>query len=115
MFWQHIFIPVLPKHLIEYLSAPMPFLIGVPAPVMQCVKTHEIGDAVVLNADDGTIVTPYDDVGNLPLEVKDALKRGLKKEPLIGDAVSRAFLSAIVHIIGGYRDALKLRQGTKAA
>jgi hypothetical protein len=35
MHWQHIFIPVLPNHLIDYLSAPMPFLIGVPAPIMQ--------------------------------------------------------------------------------
>ena len=38
MSWQHIYIPVLPKHLIEYLSAPMPYLIGVPAPVMQVRK-----------------------------------------------------------------------------
>lgn len=30
MHWQHIFIPVLPKHLSECLLAPMPFLIGVP-------------------------------------------------------------------------------------
>lgn len=30
MNWQHIFIPVLPVSLIDYLLAPMPFLIGVP-------------------------------------------------------------------------------------
>lgn len=30
MSWQHIFIPVLPHSLIDYLLAPMPFLIGVP-------------------------------------------------------------------------------------
>lgn len=35
MTWQHIFIPVLPEHLIDYLSAPMPFLIGVPWYLMQ--------------------------------------------------------------------------------
>jgi hypothetical protein len=34
MHWQHIFIPVLPHHLIDYLSAPMPFLIGVPNVIM---------------------------------------------------------------------------------
>jgi hypothetical protein len=33
MIWQHIFIPILPLKLAEYLSAPMPFLIGVPAPI----------------------------------------------------------------------------------
>ena len=35
MSWQHIFIPVLHKKLIDYLSAPMPFLIGVPLPLMK--------------------------------------------------------------------------------
>lgn len=35
MHWQHIFIPVLPLSLIEYLSAPMPFLVGVPEEVMK--------------------------------------------------------------------------------
>lgn len=34
MHWQHIFIPVLPNHLLDYLSAPMPFLIGVPSITM---------------------------------------------------------------------------------
>lgn len=35
MSWQHIFIPILPKHLVDYLLAPMPFLIGVPRTVME--------------------------------------------------------------------------------
>ena len=30
-FPQHIFIPVLPESLVDYISAPMPYLIGVPA------------------------------------------------------------------------------------
>lgn len=30
MNWQHIFIPVLPQSFIDYLSAPMPYLIGLP-------------------------------------------------------------------------------------
>lgn len=29
MSWQHIFIPVLPHQLVDYLLAPMPYLIGV--------------------------------------------------------------------------------------
>ena len=35
MTWQHIFIPILPMPLIDYLLAPMPFLIGVPEQVLQ--------------------------------------------------------------------------------
>ena len=92
MSWQHIFIPVLPKHLMDMVQAPMPFLIGVLFPLMQRVRSHELGDAVILNADDGTIITPFDDVNSLPLEVKETLKKGLKKEPLLGDTVSRYYI-----------------------
>lgn len=35
MIWQHIYIPVLPLSLIDYLLAPMPFLIGVPTATLQ--------------------------------------------------------------------------------
>lgn len=31
----------------------------------------------------------------------------------LGDGVSRAFLRALVQLIGGYRDALKISQGKK--
>lgn len=111
MFWQHIFIPVLPKHLIDFLSAPMPYLIGVPEPVMKRVKSHELGDAVVLDADTNTVQTCYDDLRDLPTEVVANLSRSLKKDDLLGDTLARAYLQAIVHLIGGYRDALGLRQG----
>lgn len=35
MIWQHIYIPVLPPHLIDYLLAPMPYLAGVPSSTWQ--------------------------------------------------------------------------------
>jgi len=35
MNWQHIFIPVLPQSLIDYLLAPMPYLIGLPHTLFQ--------------------------------------------------------------------------------
>lgn len=37
MNWQHIFIPVLPQALIDYLSAPMPYLIGLPFCLFQVI------------------------------------------------------------------------------
>ena len=91
MNWQNIFIPLLPKHLLDMLQAPMPFLIGVPYTLMQKVRSYELAEVVVLNADEGTVVTQFDDVSDLPFEVREALKKGLnnRKEPLIGDAVPR--------------------------
>lgn len=38
MVWQHIFIPILPMKMKDILCAPMPFLIGVPVPVLETVS-----------------------------------------------------------------------------
>merc|ERR1719472_472148 len=62
MFWQHIFIPVLPHHLMDYLSAPMPFLIGVPDPLMKRIRRAELGEVVILDADNNKVETPFDDL-----------------------------------------------------
>jgi DENN domain-containing protein 1 len=43
-----------------------------------------------------------------------SLKRKLRnRATLLGDGVSRAFLQALVQLIGGYRDALRFYQGEK--
>ncbi|XP_059477766.1 DENN domain-containing protein 1A-like isoform X2 [Neocloeon triangulifer] len=114
MNWQHIFIPVLPMSLMDYLLAPMPFLIGVPTPVLQRVPRSDLGDVVILNADANTVESPYEDLESLPFEVVSTLKRKLRnRATLLGDGVSRAFLQALVQLIGGYRDALRFYQGEK--
>ncbi len=114
MHWQHIFIPVLPRRLADYLSAPMPFLIGVPAPIMQEVNAHELGEAVILDADANVVRSPFPDLESLPSEVASDLKRALRSHRnLVGDSIARAFLRALAHLVGGYRDALRFRQGEK--
>ena len=78
---------------------------------LQRVKLHELGEAVILDADTNVIQSPFTDLESLPLEVSSNLKRSLKShKDLLGDSVARAFLQALVHLIGGYRDALKFRQ-----
>ncbi len=78
---------------------------------LQRVNQHELGDAVVLDADANVIKSPFTDLESLPFEVAANLKRSLKNhKDLLGDSVARAFLQALVHLIGGYRDALKFRQ-----
>ena len=66
MFWQHIFIPVLPSHLMDYLTAPMPFLIGVPQTLFARTKMSELGDVVILDIDAKTFESPFTDVDNIP-------------------------------------------------
>ncbi|XP_014227598.1 DENN domain-containing protein 1A isoform X3 [Trichogramma pretiosum] len=112
MIWQHIYIPVLPISLMDYLLAPMPFLIGVPSPILERVRQSDLGEVVVLNADDNTIQSPFQDLESLPQDVVTNLRRALRNRPaLLGDGVSRAFLRALVQLTAGYREALTLQQG----
>ncbi|XP_053624162.1 DENN domain-containing protein 1A isoform X3 [Plodia interpunctella] len=111
MTWQHIFIPILPQHLADYLLAPMPFLIGVPKSVMETVRMSEIGDVVIVDVDINELRTPHNDLEALPPELVNSLKKALSDKNALGDAVSRAFLRALVCLIGGYRDAIKIENG----
>lgn len=49
MVWQHIFIPVLPMKLKDYLSAPMPYLIGVPQTVLETVRKYNNKKNIIYN------------------------------------------------------------------
>ncbi|RWS31010.1 DENN domain-containing protein 1A-like protein [Leptotrombidium deliense] len=114
MHWQHIFIPVLPTSMLDYLTAPMPFLIGVPSVTMTRVKRAELGELVILDADENKIETPFDDVHTLPTDIVSFLKKNLRNTNLmVSDGVARTFLKALVMLIGGYRDALKMSPGQK--
>ncbi|KAG8222195.1 hypothetical protein J437_LFUL001287, partial [Ladona fulva] len=103
MNWQHIFIPVLPLALMDYLLAPMPYLIGVPEPILKRARMSDLGDVVILDADNNKVISPFQDLESFPPDVA----------ALMGDGISRAFLRALVQLIGGYRDALHFHQGEK--
>jgi len=113
MHWQHIFISVLPSDLLAYLQAPMPFLIGVPEPLFKGLKLDELGEIVLLLADDNVVRTPHEDVRNMPSNITNSIKNELRSQVALGDSVSRAFLRALVMLIGGYREALEFNDGEK--
>ncbi|XP_041090339.1 DENN domain-containing protein 1A-like isoform X5 [Polyodon spathula] len=109
MYWQHVYIPVLPQHLIDYCCAPMPYLIGVHSSLMERVKSMALEDVVILNVDTNTLETPFDDLQSLPNDVVSSLKNRLKKvSTTTGDGVARAFLKAQAALFGSYRNALKI-------
>ncbi|XP_075691626.1 DENN domain-containing protein 1A isoform X2 [Rhinoderma darwinii] len=109
MYWQHVYIPVLPPHLLDYCCAPMPYLIGIHSSLMEKVKGLSLEDVVVLNVDTNTLETPFDDLQNLPSEVVSALKNRLRKvSTTTGDGVAGAFLKAQASLFGSYRSALKI-------
>ncbi|XP_061460501.1 DENN domain-containing protein 1A isoform X3 [Rhineura floridana] len=112
MFWQHVYIPVLPPHLLDYCCAPMPYLIGIHSSLMEKVRNMALEDVVILNVDTNTLETPFDDLQSLPNDVVSALKSRLKKVSMTtGDGVARAFLKAQAAFFGSYRSALKIEPG----
>ncbi|XP_032904519.1 DENN domain-containing protein 1A isoform X3 [Amblyraja radiata] len=109
MYWQHVYIPVLPPHLLDYCCAPMPYLIGVHSSLMEKVRNMALEDVVILNVDNNTLETPFDDLQSLPNDVLATLKNRLKKvSTTTGDGVARAFLKTQAALFGSYRDALKI-------
>ncbi|XP_030636315.1 DENN domain-containing protein 1B [Chanos chanos] len=112
MYWQHIFIPVLPPHLLDYCCAPMPYLIGVHSSLTEKVKSRALEDVVIFNVDTNTMESPFDDLKRIPTDVVTGLKVRLKKQAAFpGPGVARAFLRAQALLFGGYRDALQCLEG----
>ncbi|XP_039177426.1 DENN domain-containing protein 1A isoform X4 [Crotalus tigris] len=109
MFWQHVYIPVLPPHLLDYCCAPMPYLIGIHLSLIEKVRNISLDDVVILNVDTNTLETPFDDLQSLPNDIISSLKSRLKKVSMTtGDGVARAFLKAQASFFGSYRNALKI-------
>ncbi|XP_048668516.1 DENN domain-containing protein 1C isoform X5 [Marmota marmota marmota] len=112
MRWEHVLIPTLPPHLLDYCCAPMPYLIGVHASLAERVRDKALEDVVVLNIDSNTLETPFEDVRTLPPDVVSLLRLRLRKVALSpGEGVSRLFLKAQALLFGGYRDALVCSPG----
>uniref|UniRef100_A0A3Q2YFW3 DENN domain containing 1C n=1 Tax=Hippocampus comes TaxID=109280 RepID=A0A3Q2YFW3_HIPCM len=111
MHWQHIFIPVLPPHLLDYCCAPMPYLIGVHSSLAEKVRSRGLEEVVILNVDTNTLETPFNDLKKIPSDVS-GLKVCLKRQVVsAGSGVSRAFLKAQSVLFGGYKDALQNHKG----
>lgn len=56
--WQHLYIPVLPPHLWQYLAAPYPYLIGILASLTPRLdRTDGLGEVLLINLDQNTMET----------------------------------------------------------
>jgi hypothetical protein len=76
--WQHIFIPILPNHLLDYVAAPAPYLIGILESQLSHVMTMPLGDVVIVKLNERRVTVPAGGTKIIPY--------GLAITP-IGDAV----------------------------
>jgi hypothetical protein len=51
--WHHIYLPLLPRSFADYLSAPMPFLIGLPAQLLPALKGIPMDEITLIDLDLG--------------------------------------------------------------
>eukprot|EP00891_Asterochloris_glomerata_P004797 jgi/Astpho2/4797/Aster-00342 len=124
--WQHIYLPLLPTALRDYLTAPMPFLIGLPSELMPMLKHMPMNEVVLVNLEQGTVDPPggaaADDARRLPwsdrlrsaLEMVHSSLRSpteFESTPVIGHLMQEYFLK----LLGRYRDFIMPEDVYKAA
>lgn len=109
MHWQSLFIPVLPTDLIDMLMAPMPYLIGVPKKTFMTAKNLDLGEVVVVDLDQRTILSPHNDLNVLPSEIIHVLRSQFRSsaDMFVSDGLARSFLRANVFLFGNYRAGLQ--------
>lgn len=64
--WHHIFIPVLPKQLLDYCSAPMPFIVGLHKSLMLPLQKMPLNEVVFVDLDGDQVSSCPEDVAALP-------------------------------------------------
>lgn len=104
MCWQSVFITILPESLVDMVMAPMPYLIGVPKTVLDNARLNlrDIGEVVIIDIDEKTLTSPFDDVAAMPSEVVNYLKTQLRTQSAMDDTFARHFLRAMVLLFGDY-------------
>lgn len=118
MYWQSLFIPILPESMIETLMAPMPYLIGLPKHLLESASHLDIAPVVIYDADAKTLHSPFNDHEIFPSEISARLRQslkqanGMKNDPVARyNNASNAFFCSNAFLFGGYRT-LFYREGT---
>ncbi|GAQ87467.1 hypothetical protein KFL_003550060 [Klebsormidium nitens] len=117
--WQHIFLPTLPEAFLHYLSAPMPFLVGVQSATWQKLQSEDIslGDIVVLDLGLGSLFSSFPDRKELPKDPASSLETNLRAaySHLSPPAARDAFLRFFLSLFGWYRRFVRFDGGGHVA
>jgi hypothetical protein len=80
--WQHLYIPVLPPHLFQYLAAPVPYLIGMLTsllPKMDQAAADGLGEIIIINLDTCQMETRGMNASDVPTKVPDLFRTSLNE------------------------------------
>ncbi|EDQ86264.1 uncharacterized protein MONBRDRAFT_28397 [Monosiga brevicollis MX1] len=84
MQWQHVFIPILPEHLLAYCEAPMPYILGVHKSLLPEIQSRSMEDHVLVDLDEDLIISPFTDTDNWPTELVAGIKPIAKRIRQLG-------------------------------
>ncbi|KAF6256297.1 AEX-3 domain-containing protein [Scenedesmus sp. NREL 46B-D3] len=112
--WHHIYLPLLPRSLKDYLTAPMPFLIGMPAQLLPSLKGIPMDEVTLIDLDLGRCEpasgSPRDDAALLPWreQLEGALHAafGLLRSPTEHESnklITSIMQGYFLKLLGGYR------------
>eukprot|EP00041_Stephanoeca_diplocostata_P029436 m.868309 g.868309 ORF g.868309 m.868309 type:complete len:911 (+) comp23561_c0_seq1:394-3126(+) len=121
--WEGVYITIMPNHLLDYCSAPMPFLVGLHSSNWTAVQRIPLEDVVLVLADEDKIVTPFNDGDMLPSELSQKLKAVVKyaqskprgSTSMIG--ADKKFCATVANVIdkliGDYREHIRRQSDRK--
>lgn len=125
--WSQIYVPLLPSTLIDYLTAPMPFFVGIHESMMQQVMQLPTEDELVfINLDRNEVQLYVDGLAQIPSLHAASLEKRIRKlvvtrqneiattdqepnqaaeiEKNFDSGISEAFIDFMVSIFGNYRN-----------
>ncbi len=95
--WQHLYIPVLPPHLWQYLAAPYPYLIGVlSSAVHKLDRTDGLGEVLIIHLDTNQLETRGMEQETIPNRLPDLFRSAVAssqemiQQQLVGNAAASA-------------------------
>jgi DENN domain-containing protein 2 len=80
--WQHIYVPILVPKMIDYVCAPMPFLIGMHISMLPQLKQQPMEEVVMVDLDRGRLRYNEKDIQHLPDEHFDSMVNALQAQIL---------------------------------
>ncbi|KAL8614128.1 hypothetical protein ACOMHN_026345 [Nucella lapillus] len=117
--WQHVYIPLLPRGMLDVCAAPMPFIIGILQQHLDRVTDLELEDVIIVDLDKRQVLRSVGDEATiLPKKVQKALKTAINMCKIDSEAlksqwlmVSEAFLRMFIEVVGHFPHYVCSQQG----
>jgi hypothetical protein len=113
--WEHIFIPILPSVLLDFATAPMPFLVGIHSSGLPALKSMRLEESVVIiELETQQVMFFQEDLETIPDSAMNRLVSSLNKavrKNFTSRAVQKSFVQFFASIFGPYHAFISASSG----